>query len=141
MKDEIKDQKLPSDLQSITSSLSVFYELLKIHKSGYSSRPITSIIGSYQYNLLKYSARTLKNALSALTRMNAFTCVCRWNLEKRYVLIRARNQIELSDNSTRIDSTRPNRIGPNWLFRRVGRIESGRMWNFRKEIESDRIEL
>ena len=54
---------------------------------------------------------------------------------------RARNRIELSNNSTRIDSIRPNRVGSNWIFEKLGRIESDRITIFEGQVESDRIEL
>ncbi|CAF4262349.1 unnamed protein product, partial [Rotaria sordida] len=56
------DNKLRSQLQSICSSLSVFYGLPKAYKTGYPIRPIISTIGSYQYQLSKYLAQAIRDA-------------------------------------------------------------------------------
>ena len=55
------DNKLRFQLQLTSSSLSVFYDLPKAHKTGYSIRPITSTIGSYQYQLSKYLAKAIRD--------------------------------------------------------------------------------
>ncbi|CAF2071453.1 unnamed protein product [Rotaria magnacalcarata] len=62
LKDGIIDQKLRFRLQSTCSSLSVFYGLPKIHKTGYPIRPIISTIGSFQYELSKYLAKAIKDS-------------------------------------------------------------------------------
>jgi hypothetical protein len=50
-KEGLIDQRLRFQLQSTCSSLSVFYGLPKVHKTGFPIRPIISTIGSYQYQL------------------------------------------------------------------------------------------
>ena len=62
LKEGVIDQKLRYHLQSTCSSLSVFYGLPKVHKTGYPIRPIISTIGSYQYQLSKYLARKIREA-------------------------------------------------------------------------------
>lgn len=57
LKEGVIDQKLLYQLQSTCSSLSVFYGLPKVHKTGYPIRPVISTVGSYQYQLSKYPAR------------------------------------------------------------------------------------
>ncbi|CAF3370483.1 unnamed protein product [Rotaria sp. Silwood2] len=56
------DNKPRYQLQSICSSLSVFYGLPKAHKTGYPIRSIISTIGSYQYQLSKYLAKAIRDA-------------------------------------------------------------------------------
>ena len=56
------DNKLHFQLQSTSSSFSVFYGLPKVHKTGYPIRPIISTIVSYQYQLSKYLAKTIRDA-------------------------------------------------------------------------------
>ncbi|CAF1439256.1 unnamed protein product [Rotaria sordida] len=56
------DNKLRYQLQSTCSSISVFYGLPKVHKTGYPIRPIISTIGSYQYQLSKYLAKAIRDA-------------------------------------------------------------------------------
>ena len=56
------DNKLRFQLQSTSSSLSVFYSLPKAHQTGYPIRPIISTIGSYQYQLSKYLAKAIRDA-------------------------------------------------------------------------------
>ena len=62
LKEKVIDQKLCFQMQSICSSLSVFYGLPKVHKIGYPLRPIISTIGSYQYELSKYLALAIRCA-------------------------------------------------------------------------------
>jgi sugar-specific transcriptional regulator TrmB len=62
LKEGVIDRKLRFQLQSTCSSLSVFYGLPKVHKTGYPIRPIISTIGSYQYQLSKYLARAIRDA-------------------------------------------------------------------------------
>ena len=64
------DNKLRFQLQSTSSSLSVFYGLPKAHKTGYPIRPIISTIGSYQYQLFKYFAKAIRDA-----RPQAKSCI------------------------------------------------------------------
>ena len=61
-KNGVIDRKLRQQLQSTSSSLSVFYGLPKAHKLEYPLRPIISAIGSYQYNLSKYLAKAIRSA-------------------------------------------------------------------------------
>ena len=57
-----KENKFRFQLQSTSSSLSVFYGLPKVHKTRYPLRPIISTIGSYQYHLSKYLPKTIREA-------------------------------------------------------------------------------
>jgi hypothetical protein len=60
--EKVIDNKLRYRLKSTCSSISVFYGLPKVHKTGYPLRPIISTIGSYQYNLSKYLAKAIRDA-------------------------------------------------------------------------------
>jgi sugar-specific transcriptional regulator TrmB len=61
-KEGVIDNKLRHKLQSTCSSISVFYGLPKVHKTGFPIRPIISTIGSYQYKLSKYLAKAIRDA-------------------------------------------------------------------------------
>jgi hypothetical protein len=62
LNEKVIDNKLRYRLKSTCSSISVFYGLPKVHKTGYPLRPIISTIGSYQYQLSKYLAKTIRDA-------------------------------------------------------------------------------
>ncbi|CAF4132797.1 unnamed protein product, partial [Rotaria sordida] len=87
------DNKLRSQLQSICSSLSVFYGLPKAYKTGYPIRPIISTIGSYQYQLSKYLAQAIRDAHEQKTYI-----MCNFDVESLYTNAPVEEAIETTLN-------------------------------------------
>ena len=111
--DGLIEKKLFWRLHSTSASLSVMYGQPKVHKAGYSMRPIISSIGSYNYQVSKYLAELLsqhrterppsfvKDSFTFVDSIRKFPSndaqtMCSFDVESLYINIPVSEAIEIA---------------------------------------------